>query len=205
MKVSYDGPQVRLCEDGKYHWTYPMNMLTNPTIFLTVLKIFGIIGGVMFILMYSGSILEGDFAPILEGLPIWGIVVAVFLAISALAYLIVASMYGWKYIVRFTMDEKGLRHEQITAQKKNARKIGGLLAGAGAATGSVGRLGQGIAVASHTELSSDFSRVRRIKAYPRRATIKVNEPFAKNQVYTTREDFDFVLNFIRDHCPKVRK
>jgi hypothetical protein len=32
----------------------------------------------------------------------------------------------------------------------------------------------------------------------------VNEPFAKNQVYTTPEDFDFVLKYIREHCPKVK-
>ena len=59
-------------------------------------------------------------------------------------------------------------------------------------------------VASHTSLSSDFSKVRSIKPKRLWHTIKVNEPFAKNQIYTTKEDFDFVLNFIRQHCPKAR-
>ena len=36
----YQGSEVRLCNDGKYRWVYEMNMITNPTIFLTVYKIF---------------------------------------------------------------------------------------------------------------------------------------------------------------------
>ena len=134
----------------------------------------------------------------------WGIAVLVFLAISFLAYLIVASMYGWKYIVRFTMDEKGILHDQIPEQKKKAQSLGKAVSGAGVLRGSPGRMGQGFLVASHTSLSSDFSKVRSIKAFRLRATIKVNEPFAKNQVYTTPEDFDFVLKYIREHCPKVK-
>jgi hypothetical protein len=44
-----------------------------------------------------------------------------------------------------------------------------------------------------------------VKPHRRWHTINVNEPFAKNQVYTTKEDFDFVLDYILQHCPKVKK
>ena len=200
----YNGNRDRLCTDGKYHWTFPMDMLRNPTIYLTVCKIFGIIGAIAFVTAYIGSVFRGDFSAIVEDLKYWGIAVLVFLAISFLAYLIVASMYGWKYIVRFTMDEKGILHDQIPEQKKKAQSLGKAVSGAGVLRGSPGRMGQGFLVASHTSLSSDFSKVRSIKAFRLRATIKVNEPFAKNQVYTTPEDFDFVLKYIREHCPKVK-
>jgi len=40
--------------------------------------------------------------------------------------------------------------------------------------------------------------------YSWRNLIKVSEPFSKNQVYCRKEDFDFVLGFIRDHCPKMQ-
>jgi len=203
-KMGYNGPRVRMCTDGKYHWTYPMHMLSNPTVYLTVCKIFGIIGALAFLTAYLGSMLRGDFAAIIPDLPYWGIAVLVFLGISLLAYLIVAAMYGWKYIVCFTMDETGIRHEQHPAQKKNARRIGAAVAGSAPFAGNVGRIGQGMAVASHTQLSSDFSCVRRVKAYPRRSTIKVHEPFAHNQIYTAPEDFDFVLSYIRSHCPKLK-
>ena len=38
--MEYENKEVKLCEDGKYRWVYEMNMITNPTIFLTVFKIF---------------------------------------------------------------------------------------------------------------------------------------------------------------------
>ena len=200
----YSGKEVRLCTDGKYRWTYPMNMLTNPSIYFTICKIFGGIGAIAFIVTYISDIFSGNFANMIEDLKWWGVAILVFLVISGIAYLIVAAQYGGKYIVMFTMDENGIKHEQIPAQKKNASAIGGALAGAGILTGNIGRMGQGVLVANHTSLSSDFKVVRSIKAQRRWNTIKVNEPFAKNQIYTTEEDFDFVLDYIRSHCPKVK-
>jgi hypothetical protein len=202
--MGYKGPNVRLCTDGKYHWTYPMNMLKNPFIYLTVCKIFGIIGGIGFVIGYIGPVLHGKFDVLLKDLKWWGVAVLVFLVLSFLSYLIVAAMYGWRYVVRFTMNEKGLRHEVTPDEAKKAKKLGRAVSGAGVLSGNIGRVGQGMMIANHTSLSSDFSRVKRIKAYPRFCTIKLNEPFAKNQVYTTPEDFDFVLNYIRSHCPKAK-
>ena len=202
--TNYSGERVRLCTDGKYRWTYPMNMLTNPSVFITVCKIFGGLGAIAFIATYISDIFSGNFDNMIEDLKWWGVAILVFLVISGISYLIVAAQYGWKYIVMFTMDENGIKHEQIPAQKKNAKKIGGVLAGAGILTGNVGRTGQGILAANHTSLSSDFKVVKSIKPQRRWNTIKVNEPFAKNQIYTTKEDFDFVLDYIRSHCPKVK-
>ena len=182
-----------------------MNMLTNPSIYVTVCKIFGGIAAFIFIVSYIGPISRGDFSSIFNDLKWWGVGILVFFAISMIAYLIVAAQYGWKYIISFTMDENGIHHEQIPAQKKVAKRIGGVVAGAGVVTGNITRAGQGAMVASHTSLSSDFSKVKSIKAIRRWNTIKVNEPFAKNQIYTTKEDFDFVLNFIREHCPKAKQ
>lgn len=204
VSVSYDGEKVRLCEDGKYRWTFAMNMLTNPTIFFTVCKIFGILGLIAYVLLNFGLARDGKWDVILEDLKYWGIAVLVFLAIAGLAYIIVAKMYGWRYIVNFTMDEHGILHEQIPSQAKNAKKIGMALGGAGALTGNIGRVGQGMMVASNTSRESDFSKVKRVKAFPRRRTIKVDQPFSHNQVYTTAEDFDFVLNFIKSRCKKAR-
>ena len=201
---NYSDERVRLCTDGKYRWTYPMNMLTNPTVYITVCKIFGGLGAIAFIATYISDIFSGNFANMIEDLKWWGVAILVFLVISAIAYLIVAAQYGGKYIVMFTMDENGIKHEQIPVQKKKGMKLGAVLAGAGALTGSPTRVGQGLLVAAHTSLASDFKVVRSIKAQRRWNTIKVNEPFANNQIYTTKEDFDFVLDYIRSHCPKVK-
>ena len=82
--------------------------------------------------------------------------------------------------------------------------LGGVVGATGALRGNPLQAGQGALIAAHTSLSSDFSKVRSIKASPRHSTILVNEPMSKNQVYTAPEDFEFVLNFIKSHCPLVK-
>lgn len=90
-------------------------------------------------------------------------------------------------------------------QKKKAEKMGCLIALAGIFAKRPSVAGAGFMTAAHTKTSSDFSRVRRIKAYPRLHSIKVNEGLSKNQVYTHPEDFSFVLDYIQSHCPKCSK
>ena len=205
----YDGRKVRLCVDGKYRWTYPMSMLKNPVLFLTVFKV---IGGIMaailvFVICLSHwkDITSGNFKIIFHDLRMFGYIMLGCLVITIVAFLIVAAQYGWNYIIRFTMDEDGFLHEQIPAQKKIARKLGKTVAATGALTGSLGRVGQGMLVANHTSLASDFKVVRKVKPLRKWNTIKVNEPFAKNQINCDSEDFDFVLNYILEHCPKLKK
>ena len=205
----YDGRKVRLCVDGKYRWTYPMSMLKNPVLFLTVFKV---IGGIMaailvFVICLSHwkDITSGNFKIIFHDLRMFGYIMLGCLVITIVAFLIVAAQYGWNYIIRFTMDEDGFLHEQIPAQKKIARKLGKTVAATGALTGSLGRVGQGMLVANHTSLASDFKVVRKVKPLRKWNTIKVNEPFAKNQIYCDSEDFDFVLNYILEHCPKLKE
>lgn len=202
--IEYQGARVKLCEDGKYHWTVPMNLLKNPTAYFTVCKVFGIIGGIAFLTSYVGPAIRGEFAVIGQELKYWGIAVLAFLVISALAYLIVAAIYGGKYIVQFTLDEKGLLHEQVEAQKKKAQVLGAVVGAASALKGKAAQAGQGALIAAHTSLETDFSKVSSIKACKRYNTIKVNEALVKNQVYTAPEDFDFVLDYIKAHCPNAK-
>lgn len=52
------GDRVALCEDGKYRWTYKMNLFKNPTVFLLIWKVFFfiIIGMFVFLtLVQSGN------------------------------------------------------------------------------------------------------------------------------------------------------
>lgn len=199
----YRGERVRLCEDGKYRWTYSLNMYKNPSIILTVLKIFGIIWAVALLLLLFSALKNDSFGNFLENLKILGIVLAVFFAITILAYLIVAGMYGGRYIVNFTMDEGHVIHEQTPAQAKKARKLGYATMAAGAASGRFSTMGAG-AAATRTVMSSDFNFVRKVKPYRGRNLIKVNERLGHNQVYVQKEDFDFVLDYIKSRCPKLK-
>ena len=63
-QTTYKGERVRLCTDGKYRWTWPMNMYKNPLVLLTVLKIFGIIFGVAMVLMFIGPAFRGEWSAV---------------------------------------------------------------------------------------------------------------------------------------------
>ena len=203
--IRYEGAEVRLCKDGKYRWKYEMNMLTNPMIFLTVLKVFwGVVIGLFLVFGFFLYVIHGDW----EGL--WGmakamlIVLAIFFGLTILGVLLVAAKYGGKYIVLFEMDEKGIVHMQEPKQFKKAQKLGAVTAMAGAAGGSLSTAGAGMLAASRNSSTSEFSKVRKVK--PRRwlHVIKVNQLLNHNQIYVSKEDFDFVYDFIKSHCPKVK-
>lgn len=209
--TNYEGGRVSLCKDGKYRWTYEFNMLKNPAIILVVYKIFLILLSIPFIINVIALARNGELQKewndrLWSGSnpKVWLVVMAVFVVIILLAYLLVAWMYGGKYIVHFTMDENCIVHEQEAAQSKRAQKLGLLTALVGIFAKRPSTIGAGMLAASRTTFTSDFPNVRRIK--PRRALklIKVNKLLDRNQVYVPREDFDFVLDFIRRHCPKAK-
>lgn len=203
-RVDYRGGRVRLCEDGRYRWTYSLDMYRNPSILLVVLKIFGILWGVILLTLYLPPLLRGWPEVSWTDLKIWAIVLAVFFGICLLSYLIVARMYGGRYIVDFTMDEEKLVHSQHPSQARTARRLGALTALGGTVAKSPATAGAGMLAASRTESSSDFSKVRTVKAFPRRNLIKVNQLLERNQVYVPDEDFDFVLEYIRSRCPRMK-
>lgn len=198
---------VQLCADGKYRWIYPFNMWTNPTILFLVYKVFigiGIgIGILITILNWRHISWEGweklwdETWPVLAFIGFFGLLIFI-------AYAMVAAMYGGKYIILFTMDENGINHEQIPEQAKKARKLGMLTAGAGAAGGNLSSIGLGISVANRTSMYSDFKSVRSVKKGRWGHVIKIREILSNNQVYVRDEDFDFVYNYIKEHCPRVK-
>ena len=91
---------IWLCPDGVYRWTYEYNMLKNPTIIFTVWKVLGIAVGVVLAFDLLLGLIEGNFqsAEDWQGLGmLFLILTGIMLCLSIIAYLILASMYGWKY------------------------------------------------------------------------------------------------------------
>ena len=66
-------------------------------------------------------------------------------------------------------------------------------------------VGAGLLAASKNKLSSTLADVS--KLVPRRwmNMIKVNQLLNKNRVYVPDEDFDFVYQFLCQHCPKAKR
>ena len=202
----YQSQNIQYCPDGKYRWVYEMHTMKNPVLMITVYKAFGL----TFIIVWAIMALIGLFSG--DGLDfIWPttkvllIVIAIFVPLIFIAFLIVAAINGWKYVVLFEMDDYGVLHRQMQKQLKKAKAIGWLAVIAGIVGGNRGAVSAGFVAATKEESYSDFSAVRSVKAKRGFSTIKVNEMLNHNQVYAAKEDFDFVYQFILSHCPKVKK
>ena len=199
--------RVTLYPDGKYRWVYEVPMLKNPSILFDVYWVLGISFGLVWLFNVLLIGCEDGFS--LESL--WGftsgflILMLVFVVIGYVAYVIVAWTYGWKYVVLFTLDEKEVVHQQMPHQMKKAKVLGALTALVGAAAGKPGVVGSGILASSRSTSTSVLANVKRIKARRRQNLIKVNQLLNKNRVFVPDEDFDFVYDFLCQHCPNAKK
>ena len=196
---SYQGKEVRLCSDGKYRWVYEMNLLKNPTIFFTVLKVMMISVGIVWLFGLVIGIGNMSLDYFLFWTKLTGIMIGMFFVLTIIGVLITAAVLG-KYVVLFEMDENEVTHIQMPRQVKKAEVIGLITALVGAMAKSPTTMGAGVLATAKTKSTSEFVNVRRVKARRRFNLIKVNQLFDKNQVYVADEDFDFVYNFIKSRC-----
>lgn len=193
--------KVRQYNDGKYRWVYEMPVLTNPSIFLSVFKIFGYIFGVSFVVFgFFIYAIHGDWAGLWEMAKGYLIALGIFAVLTVLGVLVVAAMYNGKYIVMFEMDEHTIKHIQVSEQFRKAKKLGQLSAFAGMMSGNFTLAGAGLLMSSKDTSVSNYTEVRRVKPLRRMHVIKVNELIEKNQIYVTDEDFDFVYDYIKSRC-----
>lgn len=190
-----------LCEDGKYRWMYEINMYTNPVIFLSVVKVLLISAAVVICLFLVSAIVSGNSIspPDFESGKYGLLALGVFIGVVILSYFIVAKSYGGKYIVLFEMDNNCVVHRQMDEQFKKAQAVNWLLAVVGAATGNLSAAGLGISNSVRNSVVSEWGDVKRVVPVRSMHVIMVNNVFQRNQVYASSEDFDFVLDFIRDH------
>lgn len=199
--------RVKLYPDGKYRWVYEVPMLKNPTILFDVYKVLGISFGIVW--LFNVLLISCEDGLNLRNL--WSftsgflILMLVFLVIGYLAYFIVAWSYGWKYIVLFTLDEKEVVHQMMPRQMEKAKVLGALTALVGSVAGKPSVMGAGVLAASRSTSTSVLANVARLVPRRRLHLIKVNQLLNKNRVFVPDEDFDFVYNFLCQHCPKAKK
>jgi hypothetical protein len=196
-----------LCPDGKYRWVYDVPMLKNPSILMEVYWVLGISFGIVW--LFNVLLISCEDGLNLRNL--WSftsgflILMLVFLVIGYLAYFIVAWYYGWKYIVLFTLDEKEVVHQMMPRQIEKAKVLGALTALVGSVAGKPGVMGAGVLASSRSTSTSVLANVARLVPRRRLHLIKVNQLLNKNRVFVPDEDFDFVYNFLCQHCPKAMK
>lgn len=190
--------------DGKYRWNYELNLFTNPTVFITLCKLFGgvILGCGLFIGLLSGQ----EFAETLRFiLVVWGLGLGGFLVIGGLAYVVYSTVQGGKYCVIFEMDRKTVTHIQMQKQFEKAQVIAALTALTGAVEGSPSIAGTGILAGSRRSMTTRFDFVNKIKIKRCRHVIYLHEGLSWNQIYAPPDSFDAVLDYILSRIPETAK
>ena len=182
-------------------------MLTNYSILFDVWKVFSISIVIIIILftiifLFSGELSLDIFIGMGKGVFFSAAILAV---LSILGYLLYAAISGWKYVALFIMDEKEVTHQQMPREVKKGQIIGALTILAGLASGRPGVIGTGILSQSRSSMTSTLANVKRLIPSRRMNLIKVNQLLAKNRVYVNDEDFDFVYNFLCQHCVNAKK
>lgn len=202
MNNGIDG-SVRQYEDGKYRWVYEFKLFRNPTILFVIYKIFFFIGVGEWVLTTLFSLGSRNFFwdGFLENTKVFLILTACLLALATLGYVVYALIMGGKYCVVFEMDEEGVRHTQLDSQFGKAKVISMLTSVAGAAAGNPGAVGTGILAGAKNTMYSGFGIPAKVRAFPRRDTIKIDRALSHNQVYAEDADFDFVYKYIVSHLP----
>ena len=198
---------IYLCPDGKYRWYYEFPMMKNPTLLFTVWKVLGLAFFIvwLFIFLISlGDVVSYGFGSILKFTGAFLLLFLFFMGLGLLAYIVLAAVYGWKYIVLFEMDEKEVVHIQMPKQFDKAQAVGWLTALAGLAGKSLPAMGAGMLAASKNSSTSVFADVKEVKGVRQQHTIRVNQMLNRNQVYADDPDYDFVWNFITGRCPQAK-
>lgn len=187
-------------KDGTYRWYYEFNMLKNPMVIRTVFKIFFYILIGLAAFLFLLNVIDGHLKVkyLIELAKAIGITAIILFGLSIISYFILACIYGFKYCVLFEMNDEGIRHIQMEKQFKKAEALAWAEAIAGIACGKLGMTGSALLAGTRNSLSTDFSKVKKMKAIKRHNTIKLDAPFSHNQIYVSDEDFDFVLNFIKE-------
>lgn len=185
-------------KDGIYRWVYEMNLWTNPTIIITVIKVFSLATAVPILVVILSGLFRGGLEEALEAFMVMApptiLVVSI---LVGFAYVIVTLINGGKYCVVFEMNKKGIKHIQMEKQFKKAQVLAAITV---LLSRSLTTSGAAILAGSKNASYSQFSKVKTIVAKKKRHVIYVNENLEHNQIYVSDEDFDGVLDYLKIHC-----
>ena len=198
---------IYLCPDGVYRWIYELNMITNPTILFTVWKVILIAFGIVILFFLIMDLIQGTIQSVADlwpALKLFAYLVPLFLVLAIFAYLIVAAVFGWKYIVLFEMDEERVSHIPTEKQFKKAQALNWLTMFTAVAAKNRGAFSAGMLAGTKGPSTSIFKDVEYIRIRRKRHTINVDYLFGKNPIYVEDADFDFVEKFIKDRCVKAK-
>lgn len=198
----YPSGTIVVDNNGKYRWVYEQPMLKSFFLLFEVWRVLVLAGVIVSAFMAIIGLIEGNgFQGVLFALKMGWLVCGILLVLSIPAYYILVKANNGKYTVLFEMDDSGIDHIQIKTEATEALELLTMLAGMMAK--NRGTTAAGMMAASGGSLYSRFSNVRKIRGYRDKNLITVNGRLMRNQVYVNDDDYDFVYEYITEHCPQA--
>lgn len=196
--------RIQRCPDGKYRWSYEVNLWKNPSILLDLTKVFGIIlVGIWFLCVILVPLFKGHLRwhRVVDASTGFLWVVLAVAVLCLIGYVLTGIVSGGRYAAFFVMDEETITHQQMKKEVERAQLIAAINMMADDDMGSAALL-----AAAQSPFITPFKKVRKIKALRRRHLIKVDELLTKNRIFVENpEDYEFVLRYICEHCPQAKK
>ena len=198
--------RVKKCDDGKYRWIYELSLSRNPSVFYTLCKVVIISYFAPLLVLMVVSAREGSMIDTLKWIaPIYLLCGLVLAIVVGLTYYFIYRYYNGSFTFLYEMDEESITLNRYGDDVDKTKLIGQISALTGVLTGSAGLAGSGSYVAASNSARSNFRSVYSIKPYPERDLIKVNSPFLFNEIYVNKQDYDFVLEYIRSHVEQAKQ
>ncbi len=195
-------PRREILQDkrGKFLWISEVPMGKSFFLLFEVWKVLGISAAVVWLIILITGLLSGaGFSSFTTAFAAIGIAFGIIFVLSIPAYWIVTKANNGTYTVLFEMDDSGIDHIQIKTEKAKALDL--LTVFLGSAAKNRTTTAAGILSTTGGSLYSRFSKVRKIRAYPKKGLITLSGALFRNQVYVDEENFEYVYDYIKRRCP----
>lgn len=195
--------EMTIDRDGMIRWIYELNMWKNPTLLITLGKVFFLASLVpSFFMLFLTTIDDGLVIGLILFFKIEGFILTILVGLLILAYPFVALLNGGKYCVVFEMNTQGINHIQMKKQFKKNQVVAMLAVISGALTGSLQTVGAGLMAGSRQSMYTRFKGIKKIKYTPKRHVIYLHKGLKRNQIYANDRQYAFIAQYITTHIQK---
>ncbi|MBQ6149123.1 MAG: hypothetical protein IJI83_06230 [Oscillospiraceae bacterium] len=192
-------------ENGYYTWTYSMDMWQNRSIINLVLKIVLGIMALLYLFMMFLVFSDGfDFDRWWWVTKIILACVAAIVVISYFAYWLVSKYFGGVYTFIYEMDDETLHYYQPEDQKEKTQNIGAAATIVGLATKNFGTASAGMMTANGVNETVRFEKIRKVGKKEDQNLITMSGLIMHHMIYADDVDYDFVYDFICEHCTNAK-
>jgi hypothetical protein len=122
------------------------------------------------------------------------------------AFLLIMVVYGGKYAAGFTIDDQGILSYTQEKQAKCNRVINVFTVVLGLLSGKPSAIGAGLLAQSRQRVFIKWSRIRKVKSYPKSRTVLVSGGFGERiAVFCTKDNYSEVEALIKEKAKHAIK